>query len=234
VAAIKKKDSREKDAAVKRLFEGSKMGARVLEVLTELEMSQSDLARKIGVRPQTINFVIRSGHSSSLVVPIARVLRVSPHWLMTGLGQKTDVSVDSRFSRLPVLTAAQVVTADSYIDRFLSGEEAIPEAVTAQISNRSFAMVVESEAMRPEILVGDLVIVDPTIRPVAGDLVVAVISKVEPVLRRYRVKGRDEKGVAIFELYATHPDHESFVSDLLDVQLRGVVSERRRSRAAAR
>lgn len=227
-AALKKPASREKEAAVKKLFEGSKMGARILEALEDAEMTQAELARQVGVRPQTINFVVRSGHSSSLVVPIARILRVSPHWLITGAGQKTDISIDTRFSRLPVLTAKQAVKSSDNIDRFLGGQ-AMPEAITARMADRSFAMVVGDNAMRPEIIAGDLVIVDPTIQPSGGDLVVAAINQTEAVLRRYRVKSRVGSSV-VFELYATNEDHESFMSDEVGVEILGVVAEMRRHR----
>lgn len=49
-------------------------------------MSQSDLARKLGTTPQTIQYLCRKGTKSVHSVKIAQILRINPIWLTEGVG----------------------------------------------------------------------------------------------------------------------------------------------------
>ncbi len=57
---------------------------------------------------------------------------------------------------------------------------AVPKRITARANDlsRCYATVVDGDCMEPEIKSGDLVVVDPTIEPKAGDIV--VLFKAEP------------------------------------------------------
>lgn len=64
------------------------VGSRILARLTELGMSQSELARRVGItQPAVANLIKRGGRSSHLH-SIARVLETTPDYLLC----KTDVA----------------------------------------------------------------------------------------------------------------------------------------------
>jgi transcriptional regulator with XRE-family HTH domain len=50
------------------------------------EIGQGELARKIGVTQQTIQYLCKNGKRSVHTVEISKVLGVSPDWLATGEG----------------------------------------------------------------------------------------------------------------------------------------------------
>lgn len=49
-------------------------------------MSQSELARQLGVKPQAIQYLCREGKGSRHTSEIARILRVRPQWLASNQG----------------------------------------------------------------------------------------------------------------------------------------------------
>ena len=64
------------------------VGSRILARLNELGMSQSELARRVGItQPAVANLIKRGGRSSHLH-SIARVLKTTPEYIMG----KTDIS----------------------------------------------------------------------------------------------------------------------------------------------
>lgn len=57
------------------------------------DMSQSELARLVGVKPQSIQYLLNSANEargSRYIASIARALNVSPDWLATGRGNMLD------------------------------------------------------------------------------------------------------------------------------------------------
>ncbi len=63
------------------------LGDRLGRVLQERSLSQSELARQVGVRPQAIQYICdKKAKRSSFVAEIAEALNISPFWLATGKG----------------------------------------------------------------------------------------------------------------------------------------------------
>ncbi|MBK0114568.1 MULTISPECIES: LexA family protein [Delftia] len=80
-------------------------------------------------------------------------------------------------------------------------------------SARAFFLELEGNAMSPEFREGDRVLIDPQASPQPGDFVVASSGKRQVLLRKYRVREVDEKGVAVFELVPLNEDHALLCSD---------------------
>ena len=57
------------------------IGSRIEEQLHEMELSQAELARRVGVHQSTINELIRKGGNSRYAHKIARELRTTPAYL---------------------------------------------------------------------------------------------------------------------------------------------------------
>lgn len=60
---------------------------RLKFALARKGISQSELARRIGIKPQAIQYLCSGrGHKSGYIAEIARELEIRPHWLATGQG----------------------------------------------------------------------------------------------------------------------------------------------------
>lgn len=107
------------------------IAGRLRAKMNDLDLNESELGRKSGVPQPTINRIL-SGESSSprkpTVEKIARVLRVSPDWLMFGTGEdKFDANVEpatgpSRYYEYPEISWVQAGVACEAMDLFNVGD----------------------------------------------------------------------------------------------------------------
>ncbi|MDO4937255.1 MAG: S24 family peptidase [Sutterellaceae bacterium] len=101
--------------------------------------------------------------------------------------------------------------------------------VDATLPENCFAMCIEDHSMQPEFLKGDFIIVDPMLRPLPGDFVVAnIANSVSCMIRKYRQIGFDDHGNESFELMPLNNDFASAYSDKQTCRIVGVVIEHRR------
>ena len=84
--------------------------------------------------------------------------------------------------------------------------------------------------MRPDFTPGDRVIIDPDVQPQAGDFVVAKNGEEEATFKKYRVRGSDQTGNAVFELVPLNEDFETMRSDMQPIRIVGVMVEHRKYR----
>lgn len=188
----------------------SSLGSRIRQVLQERGLKQSELAKIIGVKQQTISYICApdsQANSSRYSAKIAQVLGVNPAWLQYGEGDKYDPvvriqqgGVEINMQRVPLLTDEQ---AREYL---ASGEAAKPgrDSVTlmtdTQVSRGSFALVIGDDSMAPRFSQGDRVVIDPQERPYPGDFVAANCND-QIVFRKYRSRDGDT-----FELAPVNDD----------------------------
>lgn len=86
------------------------VGARIKLRLEQQQLSQSELARRVGVRQSTINQLVSGeSHSSRYLHKIARELRTSPAYLT---GEVDDPNLDAPAPRM--FTAAEEALVDIY------------------------------------------------------------------------------------------------------------------------
>jgi len=64
----------------------NKYSERLNYALEKREMSQSELARRVGVKPQAIQYLCREGTKSVHSVKIAEILNINAKWLTDGVG----------------------------------------------------------------------------------------------------------------------------------------------------
>lgn len=84
--------------------------------------------------------------------------------------------------------------------------------------------------MEPAFYQGEIVVIDPTLSANPGDFVVARIansSENEATIKQYAVTGIDRNGVETFELRPLNPLFPTFSSKEHDIDLLGVVVEKR-------
>lgn len=160
-------------------------------------LSQSELARRVGIKPQAIQF-IESGkvYKPRNILEIAQEVGVDAVWLSTGEG---DMNAHANISRgpkiqghVPLIFWDQAVNwADDFDRGYVSidaDQTLIP--TTAKISKRAFALKVRGDAMEPEFAPEDVIVVDPDRAPKHGSFIIARIgNNPEAALREMVIEG---------------------------------------------
>lgn len=99
-----------------------------------------------------------------------------------------------------------------------------------ELSPQAFALSISGDSMAPEFKEGDRVIIDPAITPQPGDFVVAKQGDKEIIFNKFRPRGLNEDGHALFELVPLNEDYPSLRSDRSDITIVGTMVEHRRYR----
>jgi SOS-response transcriptional repressor LexA len=184
----------------------AELGARIRQVLLERGLTQSQLARLVGVKQQTISYICapESPASSSRYAPkIATILGVNPQWLQSGEGGKYDPTVRIELEGVELSVKKVPFLAPKNIKPFLAGETTDTRKglmTDAEAGGRAFAVEIEGDSMSPIFRPGDRVVVDPDLHPEPGDFVLAQSQGVI-TFRKYRARGD-----GVFELAPLNDD----------------------------
>lgn len=198
-------------------------------------MSQADLARLVGAKPQTINWLCNPAKNAGTVrtskhlSAIARVLGVRLEWLQTGEGDPVVSSgmilvsgATEQFHRVPVLTGdVQAMTLIAAGGSVMRASDQVLVVGASRVGPKSFAVKITDSSMAPDLLIGEYAIIDCGRPPTPSDLVQAVANG-EPVTRRYRARSG-----GAFELAANNDDWQLLHSSDPQVKVLGVVVEKR-------
>ena len=150
---------------------------RLAEARRRAGLSQSELARRIGLKPQSVQQWEQSGTTprSHRIDKIASALGVSREWLLVGGSAADSIrEVTQKITEVPILNYVQAG----------KWSEVAPELPDAQrvscpvsCSTSTFALQVVGESMLPEYLPGDVIFVDPEVVAQNGDDVVAIVDE---------------------------------------------------------
>lgn len=123
------------------------------KLLRERDISQSDLARRSGIRQSSISDYLTGKYDpkQDKIDAIAAALGVSPTWLMGGVDGQTSI-------RVPVLGRIPAGIPIEAIEEILSYEELSPD--NYKTDKQYFALMVQGDSMSPRYLEGDVVIVE--------------------------------------------------------------------------
>ena len=98
------------------------------------------------------------------------------------------------------------------------------------LGSMAFALSVRGDSMAPEIQEGDVVVIDPDVDPLPGDIVAAKNGNHEATLKQFRPRGTNEQGQEYYELVPINPVYPTMRSDHHHVTIIGVMMEHRRYR----
>lgn len=177
----------------------------------------STIARGIGIQvadfsPRLANEIAKLQDSTSLVETERPKLKKVPRVSFVQAGFHTE--------------CGQIYDSNWYIE---NGEY---DWVDDSFPDETVTMAVKGRSMEPRFNEGDIVVVDPTIKPMPGDFVVSIresgfSDEVEGTLKKYRPTGYDDNGNEIFELVPLNPDFPTLRSDKNKCKVFGVVIEHR-------
>lgn len=154
---------------------------RLVFALQKRSINQAELARKIKVRPQAINYLCnKRATKSQLTYEIADVLNVNGDWLASGVGQMEPSNTDEGLklqSRVPVVL----------IDEVIKQHPLNPLSwlfTTANTGEKGFAITLHDKSMYPRFDINTTVIVNPDKKPENKEFVIAYIHSADDVVFR--------------------------------------------------
>ncbi len=160
------------------------LSSRLTYALKRLQISQSELARKVGVKPQVIQYLCTSNaNKSKFAYEIAAALEVNAEWLVTGKGPML-FALPAEHPKVPLLLWHQVgnwlnknktftVNADNFVN------------ISSIAPPNSYALKVNDTSMIPRFEINTILVIDPSSEARPGDFVIAEIPhQDQPVVRQ--------------------------------------------------
>lgn len=162
---------------------------RLAYALDKLNISQAELARKINVKRQAIQYLCTSGmEKSKFAFDIAEALNINVDWLASGKGEM--VITESSEQRLLLQQQIVPLLEWSEIDMWL-GQHPNKEFITKHtvahdmFSKRTFALKLKDNSMFPRFDSSTIIIVDPEQAPTPPCFVLVQVKKIhDAVFRR--------------------------------------------------
>lgn len=201
------------------------IGQRIRRTRKKLNLTQKDLAKAL--REATHGSI--SQWESDITTPSAKnlydlsiALECDFAWLLNGGKTSNLIPASLKLFKIPLITYSQVILLNQSKDsNCLTNVEYITTSL--KISKESFAIRINEDSMEPEFKQGDIVIIDPSIKPIPGEFVVAVKNKdVEAIFKKYRELSDDQ-----FELASLNPDYKTINTSDKQIKIVGTMVEHR-------
>ena len=171
-------------------------GYRLSQAVKKSKHSASDVARATGRTPQAVMQWEKGETFPRLdnLLAIAKKLDVDLGWLLTGRGNQAGggLSAVGSIGRIvPHINWKDATT--THAEKSARSKGQIHSFV--DVGSEAFALCVEDESNSDDLLPGDVIVIDPAIKPCPGDMVLAVIDGQEfPLLRQFREVSATENG----------------------------------------
>lgn len=198
---------------------------------------KSDIAEAGGISTAAVSLWFNGSAGEvddEKVVALAKFLRVEPEWLRDGTGpMEGPVNVrpaEVGKRRIPLISSVQAGLMHETVTPFPAGDAFEYLLTDLDLSDSAFALEIEGRSMEPDFREGDRILVDPAIRPIAGDFVVATNGRDEATFKTYRPRGVNTNGIEIFELVPLNPDYPTISNESEPLRVVGVMVEHRRYR----
>jgi repressor LexA len=182
------------------------VGDRVRDRREELNMSQEELALKLGYKSRSSINKIELGINNLTqpkIVAIASALNTTPAYIM-GWEEEEDYEFlekkTLRGVQIPVLGRVQAGLPIDAVEEILDYEEITPEMAT---NGDYFGLQVKGNSMEPKFSEGDVVIVRQQSDAETGDIVIALVNGDEATIKKLvKYEGGGIALVASNPLYA--------------------------------
>jgi len=169
---------------------------RLIFALEQNQVSQAELARRINVKRQAIQYLCSSGTSKSkFAYDIAEALNINVDWLVTGNGEMNAVnSAEQKLlaekNIVPILQWNQIAKwLDNAIDK---NEIKDWTVVHEKINPCSFALTLKDNAMFPRFPSETIIAIDPNKALKYPCFVLVYVKKLHETVFRYLVKDNEK------------------------------------------
>lgn len=145
-------------------------------------------------------------------------------------GMSNVEPADIGMRRIPVISFVRAGHWAEAADPYAVGDGEEFVLTDLDVSDQTFAVRIAGDSMEPDFKEGDLVVIDPNVRPRPGDFVVAKNGHEEATFKKYRPRGMTDAGIEVAELVPLNPDYPVQRSDLTPFIVVGTMVEHRRYR----
>ncbi len=200
-------------------------------------LTPTTLAQETGAKQSTIYRII----NGEVHDPRAKTLQPLASYFKIKLRDffEKDLTVDSGDThmvtvaigdrKVPVINYLQAYTLSSNKEKSQLEKPMRFILTNLALSGAAFAVPITDNAMAPEYRPGDIVVVDPDIKPNPGDCVIASCkSQTEAIMRKYRVRTVQPNAEPVIELIPHNEDYARFSSEYDTIVINGTIVEHRR------
>ncbi|WP_288391538.1 S24 family peptidase [uncultured Acinetobacter sp.] len=206
--------------------------------MRELDLSQADIMRATNAARGTVSGWVNGSNSPSAkhIESLAKCLQTSSSWLLTGNDAKSQPVIQESngnvtFINVPLrqIPLLDYVQAGLFHEVGYDGVNPLGTSWTTYEGARPecvFSLKVEGLSMAPEFIPGDELVVDGSLEPKPGSLVIAQEIQhglARTTFKKYRVIGVNEFGVDVIELVPLNPDFPTLNSTQIEISIIGVV-----------
>lgn len=168
---------------------------------------------------------------------LSKFLGVSAEWLLNGSNNENKDNhgnVQPNTSGIRKIPVLDFVQAGIFHEVGYDGINPIGETFTTYQSAKPecvFSLEVTGMSMAPDFIPGDKIVVDASLAPKPGSLVIAQEvqhGEARTTFKKYRVIGINEFGVDVIELVPLNPDYPTYNSTQIDISIIGVIVQHSR------
>lgn len=211
------------------------LGARLKEARKKLGITQTDIAKAIGVNPSAINQIERSttNPSASTIESISTTYKISADWLLTGRGEMfvgsgsvinpTHLLVDHRGMTLEAkgelveVEIEGIIAAGVPLEQTGDHDLIAPLQLALPNKNQYTALVVHGDSMEPEVRDGDFVLIRRDAEWFHADNKICAVSiDHEHTLKRLQIDASNKMVI----LHSLNKEYRPMIVDPLDTELR--------------
>lgn len=197
----------------------STLSARLVHAINTLGITQAELARRIGIKPQAIHYLCTSNSKkSSFTYEIADALQINSLWLGSGEGSmqlkdNPDAQLINSQKRTPILDWKQI--------KQLAGEEKEAGNIlssakewlltSSDIGENGFAFRLHDKSIYPRFDQDTIIIVNPKRSPKNKDFVIVYLKETDDIVfRQYEIDNTTillkPVNVAMYKVIEKHKD----------------------------
>lgn len=147
-------------------IEGNNLSERLKFTLKVLGITQTELAKKINVKPQIIQYLCTgNAEKSKFTFDIAEALKIDVIWLATGKGTApSNVMVLGKTEKtIPIFTFEQIKKREIHGKGIEQHEISNYISIKEDINANAFAFILNDKSMAPRFDLNTTIIIDPTI-----------------------------------------------------------------------
>lgn len=166
------------------------LSARLACALKHLNMTQSELARRIGVKQQVIQYLCTSqAQKSKFTYAIAQALGVNDVWLASGKGSMS-LTDDPHYAliqsqiKIPLLTWEQIKLRKQHTEKLDLSSHKDWLLVSNNTHAESFAFQLKDKSMYPRFDENTIIIINTERQPQHKDFVIIYIKSQDDILFR--------------------------------------------------
>ena len=171
-----------------KMLNEANLSTRLVYAMKKLGVNQSELARRIGVKPQVIQYLCtNNAERSRFAFEIADALGVNLDWLIAGKGRMMEKAGVQETTNIPLINWTDIRNWVSTNRKEIKPVGNISSQVS--FSQESYALKMVDSSMTPRFEVDTTLIVDPEITAHENDFVIVSTEHgTTPILRQLITK----------------------------------------------